>query len=348
MALSPPAMLPWLQRPLDEALGQLRGHATLVHGPSGVGQFEFALLLAQAWLCEAPRNHRACGECTGCRLLQSRTHPDFCLLIPEALREALGWGAEGEARDSEAKSKAKPSRELKVEAVREAIGWAQQTSSRGRGKVIVIHPAQAMNVISANALLKTLEEPPAGVRLVLSTADPELLLPTLRSRCQRWTLQLPPEAESLAWLRERGVARPEVLLAAAGGRPLDAAALAADGASAEAWLGLPQAVKRADARPLAGWPVPRVVDALQKLCHDAMVVAVGGTPRFFPAESLPPGADLGMLNAWSKTLVRAARHDEHPWNAALLAEALVIEGARCWPVATPAPGARRFATLNSR
>ena len=347
MALTGDTVLPWLERPLEEALAQLRGHATLVHGPSGVGQFEFALLLAQAWLCESPSNGRACGECTGCRLLQSRTHPDFCLLIPEALREALGWG-EGEARDSESKSKAKPSRELKVEAVREAISWAQQTSSRGRGKVIVIHPAQAMNVISANALLKTLEEPPAGVRLVLSTSDPELLLPTLRSRCQRWGLQLPAEADSLGWLRGRGVAGAEVLLAAASGRPLDAAAFAVDGVSAETWLSLPNAVKHADARPLAGWPVPRVVDALQKLCHDAMVSAVGGQPRFFAPASLPAGADLGALNAWARTLARTARHDEHPWNAPLLAEALVIEGARCWPAAAPLAGARRMATLSAR
>lgn len=343
-----PVLPPWLQAPLAEALQALRGHATLVHGPSGVGQFDFAFALARAWLCEAPVSGQACGDCTGCHLMQSHTHPDFCLLLPQALAEALGWSAEEEApRDGERK-KAKPSRELKVEAVRDAIAWSQKTSSRGRGKVIVIHPADAMNAISANALLKTLEEPPKGVRLLLSTADPELLLPTIRSRCQRWALALPPAEQGLAWLREQGLGGAEVLLAAAGGRPLDAVALAADGVGADQWAAIPGAVAAGDAGPLAGWPVPRAVDALQKLCHDAMRIAVGGEARFYPAGSLPEGAQLGALNDWSKSLSRVARHDEHPWNANLLIEALVIEGSRAWAGLRKPPAAKRLATLEPR
>jgi DNA polymerase-3 subunit delta' len=340
------ALPPWLQAPLAHALAQLRGHATLVHGPSGVGQFDFALALARSWLCETPVEGQACGECTGCRLMQSRTHPDFCLLIPEAMAEALGWAAEDEGTRDPERKKAKPSRELKVEAVREAIGWAQKTSSRGRGKVVVIHPADAMNAISANALLKTLEEPPAGVRLVLGTADPELLLPTLRSRCQRWSLALPEPAHALGWLQAQGVEGPEVLLAAAGGRPMDALALSADGVGAAQWRAIPAAVARGDAGPLAGWTVPRTVDALQKLCHDAMRQAVGGQARVYPGKSIPAGADLQQLAAWSRELNRTARHDEHPWNANLLIEALVIEGSRAWPVKrTPSQG-KRLATLD--
>jgi DNA polymerase-3 subunit delta' len=342
-----PGLPPWLQRPLAEALAQLRGHATLVHGPSGVGQFDFALALARSWLCETPLAGQACGECAGCRLMQSRTHPDFCLLIPEAVAESLGWTAEDEGRDPERK-KAKPSRELKVEAVRDAIAWSQKTSSRGRGKVVVIHPADALNAISANALLKTLEEPPAGVRLVLSTADPELLLPTIRSRCQRWGLALPEAGEALAWLQGQGLDGAEVLLAAAGGRPLDARALAAEGVDAALWRAIPAAVARADAAPLAGWTVPRAVDALQKLCHDAMRQAVGGAARFYPADSLPAGPELEALAAWSRTLSRTARHDEHPWNANLLIEALVIEGSRAWPGKRTPQGGRRLATLDAR
>jgi DNA polymerase-3 subunit delta' len=336
---------PWLASPLQRALASLRAHATLVHGPSGIGQLEFALGLAAAWLCESPTPAGACGDCAACRLLRSGTHPDLSLLLPPALAESLGWGGESEAaRDGEGK-KAKPSKELKVEALRGAIDWAHRTSSRGRGKVIVVHPAHAMNAVSANALLKTLEEPPAGVRLVLSTSDPELLLPTIRSRCQRWALAVPARETALAWLQQQGVADAEVLLAAAGGRPLDAAALAADGITGAGWAALPAAVARGDARPLQGWPVPRVVDALQKLCHDAMVAAAGGTPHFFPPASLRPGADLDALNAWSRSLLRAARHDEHPWNAGLLTEALVLEGARAWaPIASPT-GGPRLATL---
>jgi DNA polymerase-3 subunit delta' len=117
--MSDASLLPWLQAPVAQALAQQRGHALLVHGPSGVGQFEFACALAAAWLCESPVDRQACGHCAGCHLMQSRTHPDFNLLMPEAVREAMGWSNE-EARDSVGK-KAKPSKELKVEAVREAI-----------------------------------------------------------------------------------------------------------------------------------------------------------------------------------------------------------------------------------
>jgi len=327
----------WLAAPLAEALRRPAAHAVLVHGPGGVGQFEFAYALASAWLCESPEDLRACGHCTGCRLMQSRTHPDFKLLLPEALREALGF-ADEETRESD--KKAKPSREIKVSAVREAIEWTQKSTSRGRAKVVLIHPAQAMNAIAANALLKTLEEPPAGVRLLLCTTDPELLLPTIRSRCQRWPIALPSQEESLAWLGDQGLAGAEVLLAAAGGRPTDAIGMAADGITAAAWSALPNAVSQGDARALMGWPVPRVVDALQKLCQDAMAQSVGGRPRHFAA--VPPGADLSKLQAWGRNLARTARHDEHPWNAGLLTEALVAEGAEAWP---RAESGRRVATL---
>jgi DNA polymerase-3 subunit delta' len=344
--MSGATLLPWLQAPLDQALAQQRAHALLVHGPSGVGQFEFAHALAAAWLCESPVERRACGHCAGCHLMQSRTHPDFLLLMPEAVRLGMGLGEE-DTRDSEGK-KAKPSKELKVEAVREAIGWTQTSSSRGAAKVVLIHPAQAMNMVSANALLKTLEEPPAGVRLLLTAHDPEALLPTIRSRCQRWALALPPREQALQWLAGLGVSDPAVLLDAAGGRPLDAALLHAEDISAAAWRALPQAVARGDARALAGWSVPRVVDTLQKLCHDATVLAAGGPPRYFPAESLPPGASLEALAAWGKSLNRTARHDEHPWNAGLLTEALVLEGAAAWPALSPVPPSKRLATLNAR
>jgi DNA polymerase-3 subunit delta' len=342
------APLPWLAEPLAEALRSMQGHALLVHGPSGVGQFELAQSLAAAWLCEEPTPAGACGHCVSCRLIAARTHPDLRVLVPEALRVTLGWDDDAEAaRDGEGK-KAKPSRELKVEAVRELIVWAHSTSSRGRGKVAVLYPAHAMNAVAANALLKTLEEPPAGMRLVLATFDPELLLPTLRSRCQRWALQAPLREEALRWLAAQGIDPPEVLLDAAGGRPLDAQAMAQDGLSAAGWLALPAAVAKGDARPLSGWGVPRVVDALQKLCHDAMSLASGGAARFFPRAPFPPALDFAALAAWSKSLNRVARHDEHPWNAGLLIESLVLEGSRAWvPTASPS-AAGRFATLPVR
>jgi DNA polymerase-3 subunit delta' len=316
-------LLPWLAQPLAQALHH-RAHALLIHGPSGIGQFELGLALARGLLCEGDEAARPCGQCTGCHLMQVRSHPDFHLLIPEALQLALGWAEE---KEEGGKKGAKPSREIRVEAAREAIAWGQQTPSRGRGKVVLIHPAQAMNAVTANALLKTLEEPPASLRMVLCTSDPEALLPTIRSRCQRLRLDQPGQAQALEWLRAQGVEGAEVLLTAAGGRPLDARALAQEGIDAALWQRLPNRLAQGDVGALSGWAVPRVVETLQKLCHDSMARAVGGAPRYFAPDTLPPPAPMAPLAGWAKSLARIARNDEHPWQAPLLIEALVLEAS---------------------
>lgn len=343
------ASLPWLAAPLAQGLA-MRAHALLLHGPGGVGQFELGLALATGWLCEADEGStRPCGQCTSCRLMAAHVHPDFHLLLPDALREPLGWGAAEEGADGDAgakagKGKAKPSKEIRVEAVRAAIDWGHKTASRARAKLILIHPAQAMNLIAANALLKTLEEPAGRLRLVLTANDAEALLPTVRSRCQRLRIALPPTAQALAWLAARGVARPEVLLAAAGGQPLEAMALSADGIGSDDWDRLPGALRRGQTGAMADWPLTRLVDALQKLCHDLMCLCAGAEPRYFGPGALAALTQAGSphwpaLAQWAGELTLAARHDEHPWHAGLRSEALVGQGARLWQTPRSPPSA---------
>ncbi|HEY0859253.1 MAG TPA: DNA polymerase III subunit delta' [Albitalea sp.] len=316
--------LPWLAEPLRQALATQRAHALLIHGPQGVGQFDLAVTLAQAWLCEDDAGRRPCGQCASCRLVQSRSHPDLLVLLPEALREPLGWGSqdEGDAAGDDKPGKRKPSKEVRVDEVRQAIGFAQTTSARGRGKVVVIHPAERMNGISANALLKTLEEPPGDAKLLLSCAAPDALLPTIRSRCQAVPLGLPDTAVASRWLAERSVAQPEVLLAATGGQPQDVLEWVKEGVDASQWVALPRQLARGETGTLAAWPLPRVVDMLQKLCHDAMRLAAGAAPRYFPADALPAAPALAALSAWARELARSARQAEHPWNAGLMVESL--------------------------
>ncbi len=340
--------LPWLAEPLAAALATHRGHALLVHGAAGVGALPFALVLAQAWLCEdtAPSAPRPCGRCGSCRLVQSHVHPDLLVLLPETLRRAHDWPLaddKGEGEDA----KRKPSRQIRINEVRSLIDWATRTSARGRGKVAVLHPAEALNAQSANALLKTLEEPPAGTRLVLTAGDPALLLPTVRSRCQRLRLPAPAPEAAAGWLLAQGVAQPEVLLAASSGRPLDALALVQAGIDAEAWSALPAAVAGGRAAALAGWPVPRAVDALQKLCHDAMARANGGPALYFPTDRVPAGSSWPALASWSLELARIARHEDHPWQEALMIDALVSLGRRALAAAAQGSAAprRSFVTL---
>jgi DNA polymerase III subunit delta' len=327
--------LPWLAEPLARLRDHDRSHALILHGGAGSGQLELALRAAQAWLCEQPPG--PCGHCPSCHLALARLHPDQKLLMPETVQQALGWGDGGDEGDAdgEGKSKRKPSREIKIDAVRAAIDWAHTSTSRGRGKVLLFYPADAMNMTSANALLKTLEEPAAGTRLLLCVDDPEHLLPTVRSRCQRVRFTPPDAATAQAWLAKQGVQGADALLRATGGEPLAALALVAEGLDADAWGALPRQVVAGDARLLATLPLPRVVRVLQQVCHDAMAQAAGAAPRFFTPGQVPAGAGLAALAEWATQLARVARHDEHPWNAPLRIEALVAQGQRAWST-TPA------------
>lgn len=330
--------LPWLGPVLTQVLGTHQGHALLICGHAGAGALELVLRLSQAWLCEsvAPPGAvtgaadsadtpdlRPCGQCGSCRLFLAHTHPDFRLRVPEALAVARGFPVHVD-------EKRKPSRQIRIEEVRQAIDWMAKTSGRGQGKVLAIHPAEAMNPASASALLKTLEEPPAGARLVLSTADEGLLMPTILSRCQVVRLTPPPRHQGMQWLERQGVAEAAVLLDGAGGMPLTALQWNREGMTAAAWAAVPQAVARGDAAALSGWPIPRVVDALQKLCHDAGSMQVGGPARFFPAAQVPAGASLERMTQWYTSLQRVMRHAEHPWSEPLLIESLVAEGRAAW------------------
>ena len=322
--------LPWLEATLRDTLLTRRAHALLLQGPRGVGQFDLAVTLAQAWLCEAASDAaRPCGHCASCRLVLARSHPDLMVLLPEALREPLGWNlSDGDEAATDKASKAKPSKEIRVEAVRAAVSFAQVTSARGRCKVVVVHPAERMNDVAANTLLKTLEEPPGQARFVLACSEPEALLATIRSRCQAVPMRLPPAELATEWLTQRGLAEPAVLLAATGGQPQEALDWAAQGLDAALWLRIPALVRHGDHGPLTQMQLPRVVDALQKLCHDAACVAAGAAPRYFPAAAVRADVDLLALVEWSRELDRAARHADHTWNAGLMVEALVLRGQR--------------------
>ncbi len=326
-----PLRLPWLGEPLAQAL-RARAHALLIHGARGVGQFELALTVAEATLCESttrPPGQPACGVCAACLLMQARTHPDLLVLVPEAEREVLGWSvpaAEGEEGGGDAGSRRKPSKEIRIEAIRDAIAFASTTSARGRAKAVVLHPAERMNDVAANAFLKTLEEPPGSTRFLLSCASPDALPATIRSRCQSVAIALPPAEVAEAWLTGQGVADPAVLLAACGGQPLEAFAWSTQGIDAATWRALPARVGAGDAAVLRGWPLPLAIGALQKLCHDALAESCAAAPRYFPHDVVPSGALIGDLLAWSRELGRVARDAEHPWNVELTVESLVEQG----------------------
>jgi DNA polymerase III subunit delta' len=347
---------PWLQEPLIKLLQSRQGHALLLHGAAGVGQFDLGLATAQAWLCEqneatSDATQPACGVCASCHLFQAHTHPDFLLLVPEAMREQLGWEIEEGAAASEKTTAAKPSKDIKVEAVRQAVTFAQTTSARGRAKVLLVHPAERMNTVAANALLKTLEEPPGQARFVLSSAAVDVLLPTIRSRCQLHTMPLPDVEVACAWLADLGVAEPQVLLAAAGGQPQEVLVWFGEGVTAAQLQALPQQLMQGYAGVLSEWPVARVVETLQKVCHDAMRLANGASVRYFARNCWPThiAFDPSALSVWSRDLQLTARHAEHPWSAPLALQALVLapmQALNCGMTATKAVNSDRRAAAS--
>lgn len=315
---------PWITRQARQLLAQ-RGHAWLLQGPSGLGQYELALTLAKAWLCDRPTSEGACGQCESCHAVEVRTHADLVVLMPETTLMALGWPLDEKAQKEIEDKKRKPSKEIRVEAMRETVEFAQRTSARGRGKVVMVYPAERMNTVTANALLKTLEEPPGDVRFVLASDAAHQLLPTIRSRCLAHTLVWPDAAESLQWLQGQGVpaAAATALLRASGGRPDDALRQHQAGRDPKLWSQLPRAMQRGDVGALAEWPAPEAVDVLQKLCHDLLTRHCGAQPRFFDAADLPVAGSVESLTEWSRELSRIARTVEHPFNAGLMIEALV-------------------------
>jgi DNA polymerase-3 subunit delta' len=179
----------------------------LVTGPYGVGKRQLVELMVSSLLCLSPdQQGYACGHCRECELLAAGTHPDYIKIGP----------------DPESKS-----HEIKVDAVRRLAESDALTAHRGGYKAIVLDPAQSMNISAANGLLKTLEEPAPDTLLCLVCEQPGRLPATIRSRCQRLKVPIPPESQALDWLRRhRDTADTAILLRLAHGAPLQALRLA--------------------------------------------------------------------------------------------------------------------------
>ena len=198
--------LPWLEqsaRRLAQAAAAGRlPTALLIHEAPGAGGMQLAQYFAQLTLCAV--TPPACGHCADCMRVTAAEHPDLRIVPP----------------DPELKSG-----QISVDQIRETSAWLAFTSHGGRGSCVVIAPAEAMTRAASNALLKTLEEPRTGARLVLVTTQPARLPATVRSRCQLLRAAAPTRAAALAWLQaERPGEEWEAALDVLGVAPLEARA----------------------------------------------------------------------------------------------------------------------------
>jgi DNA polymerase-3 subunit delta' len=304
-------------------------HAMLVHGRAGIGKSEFARALAASVLCETPREGLACESCASCHWFSQGNHPDYREIVPEAALEEEE-GAEDSAKADKAKSLV-----IKIEQIRAVADFVSLTTHRAGFRLLVIHPAEALHPAAANALLKTLEEPPPHTLIVLVSGQPARLLATIRSRCRLLGLPTPPRDEALAWLREQGIAEPETALASAGGAPLLARDLAEPGEADLRKRVLNELARPGGADPLQfaaaidKAKVERFIYWMQTWVHDLLRVRLAGDARhhrdFAPAlKSRAQGADIEGLFALERELAAARRLASHPLNPRLVAEHLLM------------------------
>ncbi|WP_434778978.1 DNA polymerase III subunit delta' [Neisseria sp. Ec49-e6-T10] len=200
-------LYPWQQQNWQDITTQwqTKPNAWLFVGKAHTGKTKFATFLAQALLCEnLQKGYTPCGICPSCHLFNEGIHPDFKFLKP----------------DVEGEENSKKLKQIKIETVREALQFTQLSSHRGGLRVLLISPAESMNVQAANALLKVLEEPPQGVVFLLVSDKKDKLLPTIRSRCRPFSLNNPSKQDAELFLQQQGLSDIKALLAFYSGAPL--------------------------------------------------------------------------------------------------------------------------------
>lgn len=319
-------LYPWsieLVGRLEEMVPRLP-HAILIHGPRGVGKLALAEHFAQRLLCEAEGGEPPCGHCEGCRWVMAWSHPDLRRVEPEALARGPESG-EGEDEGAAAAAKAgRPSTEIRIEQIRGLDGFLNLRSHRGRRRIALVHPAEDMNANSANALLKSLEEPPAGAFFLLVSHRPARLPPTIRSRCVAVPVGVPDPESARSWLASQGVKEAEKWLSYASGAPLAALELSQE--SGPLVLRLRAAIDAGELDTLRAVndreSLEALAEALQKYAVDRAFGAIAGKAKYGAVK--PRGSGLAWLR-FARRMGRNRALARHPLNPRLFAGEMLAE-----------------------
>lgn len=259
------APYPWLEpawQALNAALaGNRLAHAYLIAGRPGLGKLALAEAVLALGICEQRTHDTACGHCRSCLLFKAGNHPDVKIVQPEEDKKSVV-----------------------IDQIRELIAFYTLKAHYQGRKIALIHPADSMNHAAANALLKILEEPPAGALMLLVADRPGLLPATIVSRCQRLPIRLPDWPTRIDWLA-RSSAPP------GGDVVLHGAPLAIQERLGSAHAGLLNELITELAAALRGrWnalgaaarygdvDVPRLFDALEAIVQAAVLLASGVLP----------------------------------------------------------------------
>jgi DNA polymerase-3 subunit delta' len=339
------SIYPW-QESSWQQLQQLRQrmpHAILFHGAAGIGKSDFIERFAQGLLCEAVlADGHACGVCASCGWFSQQNHPDYRRVRPEALEdEPSAEGEEGEADTKKtAKSAKAPSKEIKIEQIRNLADFMNISTHRQGLRVVVLYPAEALNMPASNALLKTLEEPPPGTVFLLASNSLDRLLPTILSRCRKFALPMPTHDEALVRLKAQGVPDADSWLREQGGAPLAAMAQAETGNRDDlevllqllAHPSVEGALKVAD--KLQKVPLSAQVSWLQRWLYDVFSYKLAGNIRYYPRyqkelASLAGKIHVSRLMAAIKGANERRATADHPLSPKLFLEDMLLDYAAC-------------------
>ncbi|HEY0563321.1 MAG TPA: DNA polymerase III subunit delta' [Methylophilus sp.] len=300
-------------------------HALLLHGRAGSGKLAFATFLAKSLLCAQPVQGAACHTCPKCTWFNEGHHPDFKLISPE----------DAEASEDAPKKKVSKKTQIAVDQIRQLI---QQLSLSNHGaqslRVVLIHPAEAMNLASANALLKVLEEPPNNTLFLLVCHQVQRLLPTIMSRCQAIAMPMPDSQVAAEWLRQQQVSEAEVLLQYAGGAPLLALQASHEHGVNTQLFTLLSAGADLDASTSAAHflepGMEQAITGLQKWVYDLLACKCS-LPQHYHAQygralqALAKGVNLKLLLDYQRQLSLAKQTANHPLSQELQMESLLLQ-----------------------
>lgn len=335
-------IFPWqngLWRQFLEELASLP-HALLLSGRSGIGTLDFARLVAKALLCEIQvAKPLPCGTCASCHWFAEDTHPDFRQLQPES--HSLAEPEEEKAGQGGRTGSGAGRALITVDQVRSVSEFIGLTAHRQGKKVVVVNTAEELNTNAGNALLKSLEEPPAGTVFLLITHRPQRVLATIRSRCRIVKMPAPSTEEGLAWLTShgQGIAEASLALREAGFAPFQALENGRAGyfERRKAFL---EALTRRGFDPLTEavsfgpTGVAEILNLLQKWVYDLAVAKSSGRIRYNtdfaePLRQIAECVDSLQLTRFYRSLLKAQASLNHPLNSRLALEQMFIDYTRC-------------------
>ncbi len=318
--------LQW-EKIIQQCTSQQAPHAFLLTGPKVSGKTAFAMAFAAWLLCEERMTKtEACGQCRACHWFNSQTHPDFFTLSPEG-------------------------NTIKIDQIRDLIHQLVQTTVQSSCQVVLISPAETMNISAANALLKTLEEPSGTVIFILVAHSVNKIPVTIRSRVQSVLFPVPSLEEAKAWLSSKISSNKSLdfWLSIAGGLPLKALALAQQPEGLNERDVLFECLSRLAQKEI--YPVQAAETLLKQnlstlltnwfsILVDLMRLMSGVKPEYWTHQDKAETLNLLAKNATMRSLVyyqhtfRKAlwEHQNHPnLNATLFLEHLLIQWRKmCW------------------